>query len=91
MLGREPEVVTLPDSDYLLDAAKEHWSEILMVYRNFEGVIGRYDDVPRLPHECDRCHDREHIPERGLAKLLNRTADRFEPPRLEPAGSCWRC
>jgi lysine 2,3-aminomutase len=50
-----------------------------VVYRNFEGVIGRYDDVPRLPHECDRCHDREHIPERGVAKLLNRTADRFEP------------
>ena len=50
-----------------------------IVYRNFEGVIGRYDDVPRQPHGCDRCNDREHIPERGLAKLLNRTADRFEP------------
>ncbi len=50
-----------------------------LVYRNFEGVIGRYDDVPRLPHACDRCNDREHIPERGVAKLLNRTADRFEP------------
>jgi lysine 2,3-aminomutase len=50
-----------------------------MVYRNFEGVIGRYDDVPRQPHACDRCNDREHIPERGVAKLLNRTADRFEP------------
>ncbi|HJT16712.1 MAG TPA: KamA family radical SAM protein [Thermoanaerobaculia bacterium] len=50
-----------------------------IVYRNFEGVIGRYDDVPRLPHACDRCNDREHIHERGVAKLLNRTADRFEP------------
>jgi hypothetical protein len=50
-----------------------------MVYRNFEGVIGRYDDVARQPHQCDRCADRESIPERGLAKLLNRTADRFEP------------
>ncbi len=50
-----------------------------MVYRNFEGVIGRYDDVPRQPHHCDRCGDRESIPERGIAKLLNRTADRFEP------------
>ena len=50
-----------------------------MVYRNFEGVIGRWDDVPRQPHTCDRCTDREHIPERGVAKLLNRTADRFEP------------
>ncbi len=50
-----------------------------VVYRNFEGVIGRYDDVPRQPHQCDRCYDREHIPERGVAKLLNRTADRFEP------------
>jgi lysine 2,3-aminomutase len=50
-----------------------------VVYRNFEGVIGRYDDVQRQPHACDRCNDREHIPERGLAKLLNRTADRFEP------------
>jgi lysine 2,3-aminomutase len=50
-----------------------------IVYRNFEGVIGRYDDVPRQPHGCDRCYDREHIPERGIAKLLNRTADRFEP------------
>jgi lysine 2,3-aminomutase len=50
-----------------------------MVYRNFEGVIGRYDDVPSQPHQCDHCYDREHIPERGVAKLLNRTADRFEP------------
>lgn len=50
-----------------------------IVYRNFEGVIGRYDDVPRQPHACDRCNDREHIHERGIAKLLNRTADRFEP------------
>ncbi|MDQ6801271.1 MAG: KamA family radical SAM protein [Acidobacteriota bacterium] len=50
-----------------------------IVYRNFEGVIGRYDDVQRQPHACDRCNDREHIPERGIAKLLNRTADRFEP------------
>ena len=50
-----------------------------VVYRNFEGVIGRYDDVQRQPHACDRCNDREHIPERGVAKLLNRTADRFEP------------
>jgi lysine 2,3-aminomutase len=50
-----------------------------VVYRNFEGVIGRYDDVPSASHECDRCCDREHIEERGVAKLLNRTADRFEP------------
>ena len=50
-----------------------------IVYRNFEGVIGRYDDVPKQPHQCDRCNDREHIHERGVAKLLNRTADRFEP------------
>jgi lysine 2,3-aminomutase len=50
-----------------------------IVYRNFEGVIGRYDDVQRQPHGCDRCNDREHFDERGLAKLLNRTADRFEP------------
>ena len=50
-----------------------------VVYRNFEGVIGRYDDVPSASHECDRCSDREHIDERGVAKLLNRTADRFEP------------
>lgn len=50
-----------------------------IVYRNFEGVIGRYDDVPSAHHECDRCSDREHINERGVAKLLNRTADRFEP------------
>jgi lysine 2,3-aminomutase len=50
-----------------------------IVYRNFEGVIGRYDDVPAGRHNCDRCNDREHIPERGIAKLLNRTADRFEP------------
>jgi len=33
-----------------------------IVYRNFEGVIGRYDDVPKQPHQCDRCCDREHIP-----------------------------
>ena len=50
-----------------------------VVYRNFEGVIGRYDDVASASHECNRCNDREHIPERGVAKLLNRTADRFEP------------
>ena len=50
-----------------------------LVYRNFEGVIGRFDDVPRQPHHCDRCSDRESTPERGIAKLLNRTADRFEP------------
>jgi len=50
-----------------------------VVYRNFEGVIGRYDDVPSASHECDRCTDREHIEERGIAKLLNRTADRLEP------------
>ena len=50
-----------------------------IVYRNFEGVIGRYDDVPSAHHQCDRCVDREHIKERGVAKLLNRTADRFEP------------
>ncbi len=50
-----------------------------MVYRNFEGVIGRYDDVPRQPHQCDRCAERESAPERGVARLLNRTADRFEP------------
>jgi hypothetical protein len=50
-----------------------------IVYRNFEGVIGRFDDVPRQPHNCDRCDDREHFHERGVAKLLNRTADRFEP------------
>lgn len=50
-----------------------------VVYRNFEGVIGRWDDVPSGQHACDRCDDREHIPERGVAKLLNRTADRFEP------------
>ena len=50
-----------------------------VVYRNFEGVIGRYDDVPSAHHECDRCSDREHADERGVAKLLNRTADRFEP------------
>jgi len=53
-----------------------------VVYRNFEGVIGRYDDVPRQPHECDRCEDREHAHERGVAKLLNRTADRFEPQAI---------
>ena len=50
-----------------------------VVYRNFEGVIGRYDDVPAQSHQCDRCSDREHAEERGVAKLLNRTADRFEP------------
>jgi lysine 2,3-aminomutase len=50
-----------------------------MVYRNFEGVIGRFDDVPRQPHQCDRCSDRESVQERGIARLLNRTADRFEP------------
>jgi len=50
-----------------------------IVYRNFEGVIGRYDDVPRQPHTCERCADRESKHERGIAKLLNRTADRFEP------------
>jgi lysine 2,3-aminomutase len=50
-----------------------------VVYRNFEGVIGRYDDVPAQSHHCDRCSDREHTEERGVAKLLNRTADRFEP------------
>lgn len=50
-----------------------------VVYRNFEGVIGRYDDVPSQRHECDRCEERESFPERGVAKLLNRTADRFEP------------
>jgi lysine 2,3-aminomutase len=55
-----------------------HYSDSV-VYRNFEGVIGRYDDVPSASHECDRCSDREHIDERGVAKLLNRTADRFEP------------
>jgi lysine 2,3-aminomutase len=50
-----------------------------VVYRNFEGVIGRYDDVPRKPHQCVDCEDRESANERGIAKLLNRTADRFEP------------
>ncbi len=51
-----------------------------IVYRNFEGVIGRYDDVPRQAHGCDRCADRENkTEERGIARLLNRTADRFEP------------
>jgi len=51
-----------------------------IVYRNFEGVIGRYDDVPRQAHCCDRCADRENkTEERGIARLLNRTADRFEP------------
>jgi len=53
-----------------------------IVYRNFEGVIGRYDDVPRQPHSCDRCSDREEKDERGIAKLLNRTADRFEPTAI---------
>ena len=56
-----------------------------IVYRNFEGVIGRYDDVPRQPHHCDRCSDREHFEERGIAKLLNRTADRFEPTAIRDA------
>ncbi len=55
-----------------------HYSDSI-VYRNFEGVIGRYDDVQHQPHNCDRCDDREHFHERGVAKLLNRTADRFEP------------
>ena len=50
-----------------------------VVYRNFEGVIGRYDDVPSASHQCERCADREHIEERGVARLLNRTADHFEP------------
>lgn len=50
-----------------------------IVYRNFEGIIGRYDDVPRQPHTCERCGEREKKNERGIAKLLNRTADRFEP------------
>jgi lysine 2,3-aminomutase len=50
-----------------------------VVYRNFEGVIGRYDDVPRKPHQCVDCEDRESANERGIARLLNRTADRFEP------------
>ncbi|HKO55441.1 MAG TPA: KamA family radical SAM protein [Thermoanaerobaculia bacterium] len=50
-----------------------------VVYRNFEGVIGRYDDVPSARHQCDRCEERESFHERGVAKLLNRTADRFEP------------
>jgi lysine 2,3-aminomutase len=50
-----------------------------VVYRNFEGVIGRYDDIPRKPHQCADCEDRESMNERGIAKLLNRTADRFEP------------
>jgi lysine 2,3-aminomutase len=50
-----------------------------VVYRNFEGVVGRYDDVPSHHHTCERCGDREHTHERGVAKLLNRTADRFEP------------
>ncbi|HXI13290.1 MAG TPA: KamA family radical SAM protein [Thermoanaerobaculia bacterium] len=50
-----------------------------IVYRNFEGVVGRYDDIPREPHHCDRCSDREQKSERGIAKLLNRTADHFEP------------
>ena len=53
-----------------------------IVYRNYEGVIGRYDDVPRQPHSCDRCADREEKDERGIAKLLNRTADRFEPTAI---------
>lgn len=53
-----------------------------VVYRNFEGVIGRYDDVPSQPHSCDRCEERESFAERGVAKLLNRTADRFEPQAI---------
>jgi len=53
-----------------------------VVYRNFEGVIGRYDDVPRQPHQCSSCEDRESANERGIAKLLNRTADRFEPTAI---------
>jgi lysine 2,3-aminomutase len=53
-----------------------------VVYRNFEGVIGRYDDVPRQPHSCSSCEDRESANERGIAKLLNRTADRFEPTAI---------
>ena len=53
-----------------------------VVYRNFEGVIGRYDDVPHQGHACERCSDREHTHERGIAKLLNRTADRFEPQAI---------
>jgi len=52
---------------------------VWIVSGTFDGGIGRYYDVPAQPHQCDRCCDREHIPERGLAKLLNRTADRFEP------------
>ena len=55
-----------------------HYADAV-VYRNFEGVIGRYDDVPAQAHHCDRCAERESFSERGVAKLLNRTADRFEP------------
>jgi len=58
-----------------------HYSDSI-VYRNFEGVVGRYDDVPSGHHACDRCSDREHTEERGVAKLLNRTADRFEPKAI---------
>ena len=58
-----------------------HYSDSI-VYRNFEGVVGRYDDVPSAHHACDRCSDREHTEERGVAKLLNRTADRFEPKAI---------
>lgn len=54
-----------------------------IVYRNFEGVIGRYDDVPREPHACGRCEDREHKSERGIAQLLNKTTDRFEPQAVK--------
>jgi hypothetical protein len=50
-----------------------------VVYRNFEGVIGRYDDVPSQAHHCERCAERESANERGIARLLNRTSDRFEP------------
>lgn len=53
-----------------------------VVYRNFEGVIGRFDDVPSHPHQCDRCEDREQRDERGVARLLNRTADRLEPASI---------
>jgi lysine 2,3-aminomutase len=50
-----------------------------MVYRTFAGEIGRYDDVPREPHCCSRCDERSEKKERGVAALLNRTADRYEP------------
>lgn len=55
-----------------------HYGDSVVV-RNFEGVIGRYDDVPAQPHDCARCSDREMFDERGVAGLLNRTADRMEP------------